>query len=59
MFWIADIYVEEKWRLKLKREWIESREEGRDFRQPDRACDAEVDELESAIRRNRKVGGVT
>ncbi len=31
MLWIDDIDVQAKWYLKLKREWVKSREEGRDF----------------------------
>ena len=34
MLWIDDIDVQAKWYLKLKREWIRSREERRDFVNP-------------------------
>jgi phenylpropionate dioxygenase-like ring-hydroxylating dioxygenase large terminal subunit len=34
MLWIDDIDVQAKWYLKLKREWIRSREEGRAFANP-------------------------
>jgi phenylpropionate dioxygenase-like ring-hydroxylating dioxygenase large terminal subunit len=34
MLWIDDIDVQAKWYLKLKREWVKSREEGRDFANP-------------------------
>ncbi len=34
MLWIDDIDVQAKWYLKLKREWLKSREEGREFANP-------------------------
>lgn len=34
MLWIDDIDVQAKWYLKLKREWVKSREENRDFTNP-------------------------
>ena len=34
MLWIDDIDVQAKWYLKLKREWMKSREEGREFVNP-------------------------
>ncbi|MDX2274849.1 MAG: aromatic ring-hydroxylating dioxygenase subunit alpha [Hyphomonadaceae bacterium] len=34
MLWIDDIDVQAKWYLKLKREWVKSREEGRAFVNP-------------------------
>lgn len=34
MLWIDDIDVQAKWYLKLKREWVNSRHEGRDFVNP-------------------------
>jgi phenylpropionate dioxygenase-like ring-hydroxylating dioxygenase large terminal subunit len=34
MLWIDDIDVQAKWYLKLKREWVKHREEGRDFANP-------------------------
>ena len=34
MLWIDDIDVQAKWYLKLKREWVRSREENRDFVNP-------------------------
>jgi phenylpropionate dioxygenase-like ring-hydroxylating dioxygenase large terminal subunit len=34
MLWIDDIDVQAKWYLKLKREWVKHREEGRDFTNP-------------------------
>ena len=34
MLWIDDIDVQAKWYLKLKREWVKSREESRDFVNP-------------------------
>jgi phenylpropionate dioxygenase-like ring-hydroxylating dioxygenase large terminal subunit len=34
MLWIDDIDVQAKWYLKLKREWVKSREEKRDFVNP-------------------------
>jgi phenylpropionate dioxygenase-like ring-hydroxylating dioxygenase large terminal subunit len=34
MLWIDDIDVQAKWYLKLKREWVKHREEGREFTNP-------------------------
>jgi hypothetical protein len=34
MLWIDDIDVQAKWYLKLKREWVKCREEGREFANP-------------------------
>jgi hypothetical protein len=34
MLWIDDIDVQAKWYLKLKREWVKSREESRAFSNP-------------------------